>query len=232
VQEEEEEALMQGELDSGNVRLGAAYEELNRRYDTAKAAAFQRSEGMHEHTLSDMVCTNSARVSADSEKAKLLGSGARSSSGRGQVVAATNGMGARVLSADGLEHLNMVAAAHQVAAYHVQQSPLLTVAQYNEAKRKETKARRKVRVIMWPMLLYFSFILAAGYYFYTRIMFGMGGLTAPLRSYSYFVLFVEMLGAINMLFYACWLFARPVNTDVFPQVNENGAPSRGPMHAP
>ena len=30
------------------------------------------------------------------------------------------------------------------------------------------------------------------------------------------MLCVEMLGAINMLFYGCWLFAKPVNDDVFP----------------
>lgn len=72
------------------------------------------------------------------------------------------------------------------------------------------------------MLLYVAFILAAGYYFYARITWGMGGLSPGLQSYSYFVLFVEILGAINMLFYAVWLFARPVNTDVFPPANEKG----------
>lgn len=96
-------------------------------------------------------------------------------------------------------------------------------AQHKEAAGKETVSRKRVRIIVWPMILYFAFILAAGYYFYARIEHGMGGLTAPLRSYSYFVLFVEMLGAVNMLFYACWLFARPVNTDVFPPANEKGA---------
>lgn len=95
-------------------------------------------------------------------------------------------------------------------------------AEYNEAARKETKARRSVKIKIIPMILYFAFILCAGFYFYTRIIFGMAGLTPGLQSYSFFVLFVEMLGAINMLFYACWLFARPVNTDVFPPAMENG----------
>jgi hypothetical protein len=96
-------------------------------------------------------------------------------------------------------------------------------AEQREAARKETVSRKRVRIVVWPMVLYFSFILSAGYYVYARIEHGMGGLTAGLRSYSYFVLFVEILGAVNMLFYACWLFARPVNTDVFPPANEKGS---------
>lgn len=85
-------------------------------------------------------------------------------------------------------------------------------------------SRKRVRIMVYPMILYFAFILAAGFYFYARIKHGMGGLTAGLRSYSFFVLFVEMLGAVNMIFYACWLFARPINTDVFPPANEKGDP--------
>lgn len=95
-------------------------------------------------------------------------------------------------------------------------------AEYNEAARKETKARKKIKIKIVPMILYFAFVLCAGFYFYTRITYGMGGLTPGLQSYSFFVLFVEMLGSINMLFYACWLFARPVNSDVFPPAMENG----------
>lgn len=79
---------------------------------------------------------------------------------------------------------------------------------------------RGVKISVVPMLLYFLFILAAILYCYTRIRFGMGGLNRPLKSYSFFVLAVEMLGAINMLFYGCWLFAKPVNDDVFPEPNE------------
>lgn len=102
------------------------------------------------------------------------------------------------------------------------QTKFCVQAEYNEAARKETKARRSVKIKIIPMILYFAFVLCAAFYFYTRIIYGMGGLTPGLQSYSFFVLFVEMLGAVNMLFYACWLFARPVNTDVFPPVMENG----------
>lgn len=99
-------------------------------------------------------------------------------------------------------------------------------AQHKEAARKETVSRKRVRIMVYPMILYFAFILAAGYYFYARIVHGMGGLTPALQSYSFFVLFVEVLGAVNMLFYACWLFARPINTDVFPPANEKGGHPR------
>lgn len=103
-------------------------------------------------------------------------------------------------------------------------SDVMVQAQHQEAVSKETTSRNRVRIMVIPMILYFTFILAACFYFYARIEYGMGGLTPPLRSYSFFVLFVEMLGSVNMLFYACWLFARPVNTDVFPPVNEDGEP--------
>ena len=92
--------------------------------------------------------------------------------------------------------------------------------EYKEAKRKETTARRGVKISVIPMLLYFLFICAACFYVYTRVRFGMGGLQSGLRSYSFFVLFVEILGMINMLFYGCWLFAKPVNSDVFPEPDE------------
>jgi endoglucanase len=95
-------------------------------------------------------------------------------------------------------------------------------AEYQDSCRKETKALRSVRIKVWPMMLYFTFILTACFYFYARINHGMGGLSAGLQSYSYFVLFVEVLGSLNMLFYACWLFARPINDDVFPEAMANG----------
>ena len=226
-------ALLEEQLQEGKGSLGAAYAALNHKYEAQKAGHFQ-GLAADSQELSDLAQHYSAHPpSTDSEKQRLLSSGSRSarSSGserRARGITATNGMGGKFLGAGDLEHLNMLAATQKVAVYHVQQSPLLTVTQAQEAQRKETKARKKVRVVVWPMFLYFLFILAAGYYFYTRLVHGMGGLTAPLRSYSYFVLFVEMLGAINMLFYACWLFARPINSDVFPPLLDNGAPPRPP----
>jgi hypothetical protein len=103
---------------------------------------------------------------------------------------------------------------------HRQHAPAALQEQYKEARRKESTAMRGVKISIIPMFLYFVFILAAILYCYTRIRFGMGGLYHALKSYSYFVLAVEMLGAINMLFYGCWLFAKPVNDDVFPEANE------------
>ena len=35
-----------------------------------------------------------------------------------------------------------------------------------------------------------------------------------LQVYSYVVLVIEVMGIINMLFYGCWLFAKPNNSDV------------------
>jgi hypothetical protein len=78
------------------------------------------------------------------------------------------------------------------------------------------RAKRTVRIKLLPMICYLAFILAALLYAYVRVVYGMGGLTLGLMIYSYIVLFVEMLGALNMLFYGCWLFAKPVNDDVFP----------------
>ena len=48
-------------------------------------------------------------------------------------------------------------------------------AEYKESKRKELTARRGVKISLLPMLLYFVFILAAGFYAYTRVEHGMGG---------------------------------------------------------
>lgn len=89
-------------------------------------------------------------------------------------------------------------------------------ADYLRERETERRAKRMVRVKLFPMLLYISFILAWLLYAYVRVRHGMGGLTLPLVIYSYIVLFVEVLGGLNMIFYGCWLFAKPVNTDVFP----------------
>lgn len=87
---------------------------------------------------------------------------------------------------------------------------------YLRERETERRAKRMVRVKLFPMLLYISFILAWLLYAYVRVRHGMGGLTLPLIIYSYVVLVVEMMGGLNMIFYGCWLFAKPVNTDVFP----------------
>jgi hypothetical protein len=89
--------------------------------------------------------------------------------------------------------------------------------EYLKERETERCAKRLVRVKIFPMVLYIAFILAALLYCYVRIVHGMGGLTLPLIIYSSIVLFVEMLGALNMVFYGCWLFAKPVNSDVFPR---------------
>jgi hypothetical protein len=88
--------------------------------------------------------------------------------------------------------------------------------EYEKQRETEIRAKKSIRVSLLPMLLYILFILAAGIYAYTRVAKGMDGLILELRIYSYIVLVVELMGAMNMLFYGCWLFAKPDNTDVFP----------------
>lgn len=93
--------------------------------------------------------------------------------------------------------------------------------EYKEQREGERRAKKMVRIKLFPMLLYCFFILAAMFYAYVRILFGMGGLVTGLKVYSYIVLVIELLGALNMVFYGCWLFAKPVNDDVFPRVDSS-----------
>jgi hypothetical protein len=86
-----------------------------------------------------------------------------------------------------------------------------------KAREKEVAAKRSVRLSLIPILLYLTFMLGTVAYVYSRVRFGMGGLTLPLIIYSYILLVVELLGVMNMLFYGCWLLAKPVNDDVFPK---------------
>lgn len=91
--------------------------------------------------------------------------------------------------------------------------------EYKEQREGERRAKKTVRIKLFPMLLYCFFILACGFYAYVRVLFGMGGLVTGLKVYSYIVLVIELLGALNMVFYGCWLFAKPVNDDVFPRAD-------------
>jgi hypothetical protein len=75
------------------------------------------------------------------------------------------------------------------------------------------------------MILYLAFMLASGIYVYTRIMHGMDGLRLELKIYSYIVLVIEIMGIVNMLFYGCWLFAKPNNHDITPDVRLSNARS-------
>lgn len=91
--------------------------------------------------------------------------------------------------------------------------------QYKEQRESERRAKKMVRIKLFPMLLYVFFILAGMFYAYVRIIFGMGGLVTGLQVYSYIVLVIELMGGLNMIFYGCWLFAKPVNDDVFPRAD-------------
>jgi hypothetical protein len=85
----------------------------------------------------------------------------------------------------------------------------------------EIKAHKRIAISIFPMVLYVFFIAAAVFYAFVRVAYGMEGLNANLQAYSYFVLVVELLGMINMLFYGCWLFAKPNNKDVHARIDEN-----------
>lgn len=85
----------------------------------------------------------------------------------------------------------------------------------------ESKAKKRIRISPFPMFLYFFFLAAMGFYAFVRTTWGMTGLAGGLKGYSIFVLVVELLGAINMLFYGCWLFAKPNNRDIYSQVDES-----------
>lgn len=91
--------------------------------------------------------------------------------------------------------------------------------EYKEQREGERRAKKMVRIKLFPMLLYCLFILAGMFYAYVRVVHGMGGLVTGLQVYSYIVLVIELMGALNMVFYGCWLFAKPVNDDVFPRVD-------------
>jgi hypothetical protein len=65
-----------------------------------------------------------------------------------------------------------------------------------------------------------SLLPIAGFYAFVRVAYGMEGLNPNLKGYSFFVLVVELLGMINMLFYGCWLFAKANNKDVHARVDE------------
>jgi hypothetical protein len=99
--------------------LAAAYAALNRNYEQHKGTVETRS-----NTLSDMARTYADSASQGSDKQKLLPSSNSSNPGKGTY--GGNGMG-KFLETEDLEKLNMLAAAQKVAAYHVQQSSLLTV---------------------------------------------------------------------------------------------------------
>ena len=92
--------------------------------------------------------------------------------------------------------------------------------EYEKAREEEVRATKSVRISILPMILYIAFFLAALIYAYTRVTRGMDGLILELRIYSFIVLIVELMGGVNMLFYGCWLFAKPDNTDVLNPVDE------------
>jgi hypothetical protein len=98
--------------------------------------------------------------------------------------------------------------------------------EYETQRAGEQRARKAVRISILPMLLYLAFILAAGIYAYTRVAYGMAGLRLELIIYSYIVLVVELMGVLNMLFYGCWLFAKPDNRDTTPELNDKARACR------
>jgi hypothetical protein len=123
---QEDAYVLENKMSEANASLSAAYAMLNKNYEEQRAAAQAVSRSP---TLSDLSRTNANTPShgTDCDKQKLIRGSLRSSSSphpsRGRF---DNGMG-KFLETEDLEKLNMLAAAQKVAAYHVQQSPLLTV---------------------------------------------------------------------------------------------------------
>lgn len=116
---------LENKLGEAKGSLAAAYAALNRNYDEQRKGGDQT----RSNTLSDVartyVGTNSP---GGSDKNKLIPGSNRSSgtSRPDRSERGGNGLG-KFLETEDLEKLNMLAAAQKVAAYHVQQSPLLTV---------------------------------------------------------------------------------------------------------
>ena len=105
-----------------------------------------------------------------------------------------------------------------------QSRKLAMQAEFEEQLMTEERARKRLTLALWPLLLYIFFICASGFYAYARVAYGMAGLNPQLTIYSYVVLVVELLGAINMLFYGCWLFAKPDNRDIFSKLDDKARP--------
>ena len=70
--------------------------------------------------------------------------------------------------------------------------------EYKEQREGERRAKKMVRIKLFPMLLYCFFILAAMFYAYVRILFGMGGLVTGLKVYSYIVLVIDEMADLMM----------------------------------
>lgn len=104
--------------------LAAAYAALNRNYE-------EQSKGEFTHTLTDVVNTFADNSSATGSEIQKLVPALESSSSTDsdQMDPGGNGLG-KFLNTEDLEKLNMIAAAQKVAAYHVQQSHLLTVVRF------------------------------------------------------------------------------------------------------
>ena len=118
---QEEASLLDNKMNQAKGSLAAAYAALNRAYEDQQKGAFTRSNTLSEvtHTLAD---TSSA---GGTEIQKFVpGSNRSTDSDAGEY--GGNGMG-KFLNTEDIEKLNMIAAAQKVAAYHVQQSNLLTV---------------------------------------------------------------------------------------------------------
>jgi hypothetical protein len=123
---QEDVDALENKMHEGKASLAAAYAVLNRNYEEQRMAGHN---GARSQTLSDVTRTYADNTSqgTGSDKKRLIRSDQHSSGSphhsRGQYY---NGMG-KFMETEDLEKLNMLAAAQKVAAYHVQQSPLLTV---------------------------------------------------------------------------------------------------------
>jgi hypothetical protein len=63
------------------------------------------------------------------------------------------------------------------------------------------------------MILFFAYLLVSGGYLYTRWKYSLKGL-GSVEAYGIFVLLVEMLSIISLIFYGIWLCAKTDQGDV------------------
>lgn len=110
-------------FDDAKGSLAAAYAALNQNYEMQRMQGYDQTRSK---TLSDVARTYADTTSGASGKKHQQGSSDSESPHPSRGTYGGNGMG-KFLETEDLEKLNMLAAAQKVAAYHVQQSPMLTV---------------------------------------------------------------------------------------------------------
>ena len=93
---------------------------------------------------------------------------------------------------------------------HVMRCNAMTAA--DRADERLTTWTRQRAADFTGTALFLAYVLTTFGYAYVRATRSLGDL-GPLYAYGVFVLFVEMLGAVSVMFYGVWLTARPIASD-------------------